>query len=547
MKIDFKKRMVWMTSVALAAVVMISSCNNDDGLDNRRRQQPVQPDDQEQTVKTAADVLGLIDRVTIIKDTIDKDNSSVVYFYFNQPIDHKNPDAGTFQQYCVLHYEHPDSVTVLHTQGYSITERQYFRQIDLSKNFGGNYLEVEHRYYKRSEIGDSRREARTASYWEYNTAAQSTADLHEIVTAFKATNAFNGKWISSGVSKNGMLTSLYAYYYPNEVDVYVPFCAPFCVGQETPGIGQYTTQQCGKGIEAIEKCWTALRTYLLNPELQAEVEELYKSDYPDNEKVQEYTLQEVKRIIVYRYMRFMFQKFAYHQISEWEDVIPGPFASALKYYLFASLGKDNFKKKLIALRKVYEKEGHDDDIDDFDYEEDTYDDYEDYDEEDEKYWNEDTPEESNDSKTVPKKILQDIYHIHAAKELGYFLFDWQWLLNEGLIDATDLNVFYKWQTSKRYNGYYSVTYDEGKLMKDFLQFVQNNRNDKKCRMLFIYGANDPWTGAAIPDPAADDPYVKKYIVPSGLHSGHLNNTSHYSESDKNYIINTIRQFLTPNS
>ena len=41
MKIDFKKRMVWMTSVALAAVVMISACNNDDGLDNRRRQQPV--------------------------------------------------------------------------------------------------------------------------------------------------------------------------------------------------------------------------------------------------------------------------------------------------------------------------------------------------------------------------------------------------------------------------------------------------------------------------------------------------------------------------
>ncbi len=37
-----------------------------------------------------------------------------------------------------------------------------------------------------------------------------------------------------------------------------------------------------------------------------------------------------------------------------------------------------------------------------------------------------------------------------------------------------------------------------------------------------------------------------YIVPSGLHSGHLNKTSHYSESDKNYIINTIRRFLSVN-
>ena len=546
MKFDFKKRMVWMTTVVFAAVVVISSCNNDDGLDNRRRQQPVPPENQEQTVKTAEEILRLIDRVTIIKDTIDIDNSSVVYFYFNQPIDHNNPEAGTFQQYCVLHYEHPDSVTVLHTQGYSIAERKKFCQTDLSKNFGGNYLEVEHRYYKRSEVGDSKGNIRTGSYWEYNTAAQSTADLHEIVTALKATNAFNGKWISSGVSKNGMLTALYAYFYPNEVDVYVPFCAPFCVGQETPGIGQYTSQQCGKGTEAREKCWTALETYLLNPELQTEVAELYKSNYPDDETVQSYTPLEVKRHMVYTFMQNMFQKFAYHQISEWESVIPGPFASAKKYYLFTTLGKDSFKKKLVALRRVYEIEGNDDDIDDFDYEEDTYDDYEEYDEYDEEYWNEDASEEPSSGRTVPKRVLQVVYHVHAAKELGYFMYDWTWLANGNFIDADDLDAFKKRQTSTRYNRWYGVTYDGGKLMNDFLQFVQNNRNNKKCRMLFVYGANDPWTGAAIPDPAADDPCVKKYIVPSGLHSGHLNKTSHYSQSDKDYIINTIRRLLTTN-
>ena len=80
-----------------------------------------------------------------------------------------------------------------------------------------------------------------------------------------------------------------------------------------------------------------------------------------------------------------------------------------------------------------------------------------------------------------------------------------------------------------------MTYDE------ILGF--SNRNDKKCRMLFIYGANDPWTGAAIPDPAADDPYVKKYIVPNGLHSGHLKRSEHYSQNDKDYIINTIRRMM----
>ena len=91
-----------------------------------------------------------------------------------------------------------------------------------------------------------------------------------------------------------------------------------------------------------------------------------------------------------------------------------------------------------------------------------------------------------------------------------------------------------------------MTYDGGTLMNKFLSFVKNNRNDKKCRMLFIYGSNDPWTGAAIPDPAADDPYVKKYVVRNGVHSGHLTYDSHYTSSDKNYIISTVRTMMKSN-
>ena len=32
----------------------------------------------------------------------------------------------------------------------------------------------------------------------------------------------------------------------------------------------------------------------------------------------------------------------------------------------------------------------------------------------------------------------------------------------------------------------------------------------------MYGEDDPWTGAAIPDPV--NPNVKKYIVPHGTHT-----------------------------
>ena len=36
------------------------------------------------------------------------------------------------------------------------------------------------------------------------------------------------------------------------------------------------------------------------------------------------------------------------------------------------------------------------------------------------------------------------------------------------------------------------------------------------KLIFVYGEDDPWTGAAIPNPS--NPNVKKYIVPHGSHS-----------------------------
>lgn len=80
-------------------------------------------------------------------------------------------------------------------------------------------------------------------------------------------------------------------------------------------------------------------------------------------------------------------------------------------------------------------------------------------------------------------------------------------------------------------------------MNGFLDFVKNNRNKDKCKMLFIYGSNDPWTGAAIPDPAPDDPYVKKHIVPGGVHGDALNEPTKYPEAEKDWIVNTVKEML----
>lgn len=78
-------------------------------------------EESEEVVKTAREVLSEIKGVTIIDDDKDVDGNDIIKFFFEQPVDHKNPAAGKFSQYCVLHYKGPKNITFLHTQGYSIT------------------------------------------------------------------------------------------------------------------------------------------------------------------------------------------------------------------------------------------------------------------------------------------------------------------------------------------------------------------------------------------------------------------------------------------
>ena len=125
-------------------------------------------------------------------------------------------------------------------------------------------------------------------------------------------------------------------------------------------------------------------------------------------------------------------------------------------------------------------------------------------------------------------FLNTIYFVHAAKELGYFLYDWTKLPENHVLTPSHVAWLKKKQTITRFNTWYEVEYDGGKMMRGFLDFVKNNRNKDKCKMLFVYGGNDPWTGAAIPDPDKDDPCVKKYVVPNGTHNAFLTNPEYYS-------------------
>lgn len=537
---------LWMRFAVITLLVV--GCTDD----NINPTTPEKPDEPEEVVKTASEVLKEIEGVSDIKEEKDEDGNSVTSFYFKQPIDHKNPAAGTFVQYCVLHYKGSKHTTVMHTHGYSITtsKNAKVRQLELAKILDANYLAVEHRYYYRSIIGLTEEDTIKGipstkvqnEYWKYNTAEQSTADLHNIVTALKKSGYFDGKWVSSGVSKNGILTALYAYFYPNDMDVYVPFCAPFCDGAETTGIGKWLTNESGgKGTDLQKAVWDVLNRMTTDDKLRDELANLYKEEHGGDAKIQKYSTATAMLALTYSYMANMFYKFCYRPTDEWDGVIPNENSSAELYYGFITLGKTKYWERLKNLRQLWDDEelkGDDD------YEDEIDDDYED--EEDRDFDEDDDPISSRraaSSWTLKfHSFLNTIYFVHAASELGYFLYDWTILPENHLLSDPNIKWFKNKQTITRYNKWYDVKYDD-RMMKSFLDFVKNNRTKDKCKMLFVYGGNDPWTGAAIPDPDKDDPCVKKYVVPNGTHNAFLTNPEYYRPEDKDYIVNTVKEWL----
>lgn len=164
--------------------------------------------------------------------------------YFTQPLDHRHPKKGSFRQRVIVAHVGFDRPTVIVTEGYGAAYalRPQYRE-ELSKLLNANMIFVEYRYFLEStpEPKD----------WQYLTAENSADDLHAITTAFK--NIYPGKWIATGISKGGQTTLLYRTFYPDDVDISVPYVAPLCYGVEDgrhePFLHKVSTPENRKKIE----------------------------------------------------------------------------------------------------------------------------------------------------------------------------------------------------------------------------------------------------------------------------------------------------------
>ena len=129
-----------------------------------------------------------------------------------QPLDHWHPEKGYFYQHATLLHKGFSRPTVIETQGYWL----YDHRNEVEKMLNANDINVEYRFYGKS-TPDS-------IPWDYLTIEQATADWHAINQLFR--NIYTGKWVSTGVSKGGESTLYYKYFYPQDVDLSLPYVAP---------------------------------------------------------------------------------------------------------------------------------------------------------------------------------------------------------------------------------------------------------------------------------------------------------------------------------
>ncbi|NQW37238.1 MAG: hypothetical protein HQ471_09550 [Flavobacteriales bacterium] len=160
-----------------------------------------------------------------------------------QPIDHSDLSKGYFYQKAYLTHSGFDKPTVIITEGYS---RNRNRVYELTQLLNANQIDVEHRFFGES-MPDSLN-------YNYLNLKQASADLHHIKQLFST--IYLKKWVSTGISKGGSTTVFYRYFYPNDVDVSVPYVAPINNAFEDQRIYKFLnttgTDDCRKKIKSFQ-------------------------------------------------------------------------------------------------------------------------------------------------------------------------------------------------------------------------------------------------------------------------------------------------------
>ncbi|WP_427922338.1 S28 family serine protease [Streptomyces sp. cg40] len=205
-------------------------------------------------VATAAQV----GQVTDIKDQLlaipgmsliqEKPYTGYRYFVLNytQPIDHRHPSKGTFQQRITVLHKDVSRPTVFYTSGYNVSTTP--SRSEPTRIADANQVSLEYRYFtpSRPEPAD----------WSKLDIWQAASDQHRVFKALKS--IYTKNWIATGGSKGGMTATYFERFYPRDMDGVVAYVAPNdVVNNEDSAYDRFFTKvgtkECRDRLDAVQR------------------------------------------------------------------------------------------------------------------------------------------------------------------------------------------------------------------------------------------------------------------------------------------------------
>jgi hypothetical protein len=165
---------------------------------------------------------------------------------YEQPVDHRHPEAGTFQQRISILHKSDDRPTVFFTSGYNLSTQP--RRSEPTQIVDGNQVSMEYRFFtpSRPEPAD----------WSKLTIWQAASDQHRIHQALDG--VYDENWVATGGSKGGMTATYYRRFYPHDMDGTVAYVAPNNVNDKKDGaydefFAHVGTEACRTRLNAVQR------------------------------------------------------------------------------------------------------------------------------------------------------------------------------------------------------------------------------------------------------------------------------------------------------
>lgn len=563
------KSKTYKVLIAVSVSVMMAGCTANEYMDDitahQAGQEKVVPSESGDDVTKALTAAGFgdvrLETLSYQYDVDDESTHETRYYFFTleQPVSHHDKSLGTYKQRACLRMKDPTAPVLLYTHGYHMDESAKYVGIndvaiymDEVSGKETSELHVEHRYF-----GKSLPETYESLAFTYLNADEAAHDLDSMLVRLQRTVlAQSDKWISMGLSKDGITTGLLAYYADQygwnqkdskgyfRMDLYMPLCAPFLEGTpescDDPKMGYYLYQNSGSGYaegSTEEKAYRQLKkipeAIVTNKSLREACLKMLHVIAPATylDVVNKYGTDEekVSAALLQVYMNNLFGKFSYIPYQEWAHLVPD-----VEKAIMEPQTDEEADAKEEAMQKLTEFVFMNDEALDYKLTMEALTGY--------TYTNGQQPLQLTDDIILEKLRTENAfpYYIQAVKELGNIRYDFTMLEGVKFSPTATQDMGYWGKTiAQQFEistqlAKYADQWDGGKLMKSYRNWAVNSCT---ANMAYIYGENDPWTGGAIDVPQISN--VKRYIFKNTVHTYHILSPRYYPTDDADVIKGVI--------